>query len=353
MPVAPTAATFTVLPPAAGAAALPAWQTGQRLNAVVLGHGGPQTVSLRIGAFTVEATTATPLAPRTPLQLEVVRGGAQPVLRIVPATSNPTVVPDPDPLSAALRGVLPQQVPLQQAFAALQVVFNAGTAAGLPAPALQLLKQLLDHLPGAGTGFQAGALKQALNDSGILLENKLSRGDGAQLDGDLKANLLRLLATLQKDDQNNGDLRRSVSAALARIELHQLSALAEPSPATAVSAELPLRRADGVDVFQLQIDRESQPRDGQSGPVWTVWLNFELPSLGPVHAKLTFASEQVSSLLWAEQAAAGELITRHLSWLEQALTAAGLTVGQLHCFTGSPPRDPFPKPPSQLVDVRA
>ena len=348
MTVAPVTATFAILPPAAGAAGPPAWQTGQRLNAVVVGQTGPQTVSLRIGAYTVEANTSTTLAPRTPLQLEVMQGGAQPVLRIVQAAAKP------DPLAAALRGVLPQQLPLQQAFAALHSFFNAGSAAGLPVPTLQMLQQLLDHLPGAGTGLQAGTVKQALNDSGIQLENKLSRGGTTQLEGDLKANLLRLLATLQEDDQHNGDLRRSVTAALARIELHQLSTLAESAhDLTTVTAELPLRRPDGVDVFQLQIDKESRPGDGQSGPAWTVWLNFEIASLGPVHAKLTLSNDHLSSLLWAEQPATSALITRHLNWLEQALTAAGLTVDQLHCFTGNPPRGPSPKLPLQLVDTRA
>ncbi|MEK7323205.1 MAG: flagellar hook-length control protein FliK [Pseudomonadota bacterium] len=349
MTVAPTAATFAILPPAGGAAALPAWQPGQRLNAVVVGQSAPQTVSLRIGAYTVEANTSTPLALRTPLQLEVVQGGAQPVLRIV------QTAPGADPLTTALRGVLPQQLPLQQVFTVLHGLFNASGVGGLPAPALHLFKQLLDRLPGADRVFQTGALQQALDDSGILLENKLSRGDRTRLDGDIKANLLRLLATLPEDDQHGGDLRRSVSAALARIELHQLSTLTEPArDITTVTAELPLRRPDGVDVFQLQIDKHSRQGDDASGPAWTVWLNFEIASLGPVHAKLTLTTDhQVSSLLWAEQPAASALITRHLNWLEQALSAAGLTVGQLHCFTGSPPRDPSPKLPSQLVDMRA
>ena len=348
MTVAPTAATLSLLAPSGATPNLPLWQTGQRLDAVVLAQTGAHSVSLRIGAHTLEAHSSTPLAPRTALQLEVVQGGRQAVLRIVPQGQ------DTDPLSAALRAALPRQLPLQEVFASLNTLLNASAAATLPTPALSLLKQLIEQLPGGGARLPADALKQALSDSGLLLENRLSQNTGERLTGDLKANLLRLLAALDQDGQNNAALRRAATAGLARIELHQLNTLAEPAPTTSVSAELPLRHQDGVDVFRLRIEKDAHAADEPARAGWTAWLRFDLPPHGPVHAKISLSGEQVSGTLWAERESGAELIKRNLSWLEQALTAAGLSVGQLQCHSGQPARDPFALASDHpLLDVRA
>ena len=343
MQITSTTGFLSVASPAGTATQLPSWQTGQQLTAVVLAQSGPQSVSLRIGDQTVEAHTTIALPPRTQLQLEVMQGGAQPILRIT------TAPPVDDTLATALRTALPQQAPLQTVFTALHAFAqNPAALANLPTPALALLRQVFAQLPASGEALEGSALQRALRDSGALLERKLA--GGTPLGNDLKANLLRLLSAL---DRNSDDtVTRLVSAAVARIELHQLIALAQPLPEQGLTMELPLRRDDGVDVLQLRVEREAAAgNEGRRD--WTIWMDFDIAPLGPVRAKVSWRDERVSAQLWAERTEGAALIKTHLDELEASLAAAGVHVHQLQCHHGAPPHDPFAKLPSRLVDVTA
>src|SRR3569833_3252650 len=82
MQITSTTGFLSVASPAATATQLLSWQTGQQMTEEVLAQSGQQSVSLRIGDQTVEAHTSIALPPRAQLQLEVMQGGAQPILRI-------------------------------------------------------------------------------------------------------------------------------------------------------------------------------------------------------------------------------------------------------------------------------
>lgn len=326
--------------PAAGATPLPSWQPGQVLTAMVLAQTGPQSVSLRIGNQTVEAHTSIALPARAQLQLEVVQGGAQPVLRIA------TAPPPGETLVAALRTALPQQQPLQAVFDALHVFTQSPASTHLPAPALALLRQLYAQMPGHADLADGEGLRRALQDSGVLLERKLA--EGAAPERDLKANLLRLLSSL--DQQRDETPAKLAAAALARVELHQLTALTQP--AHGLTLELPLRRDDGVEVLKFRVERDATA--GAEEPrAWTIWMDFETASLGPVRAKVSWRGETVSAQIWAQQAEGAALIQTHLPELVSSLTAAGVRVEQLQCHHGAPSHDPFVQAPNGLVDVTA
>lgn len=334
-------ALLSISAPAGAGTAVSSWRTGQQLTAWVLAQTGPQSVSLRVGNQTLEANTSVALPPRTSLQLEVVQGGAQPVLRIV----NPTQ-PAVETLSAALRAAVPQQLPLRDVFATLYTLAAQGSSSRSTKPGLVPLAQWLAQLPAAGSLIDAAGVRRVLRDAGLFLENKLARGAKEELDGDLKGRLLKLLATL---DEQHADARRLTGAALARIELNQLNALAQP----AYAFEIPLRRDDGVDVVQLRIEREDTSADEQETKDWTVWIDFDMEPLGPVQAKLTLREEAVAALLWAERAQGAALINGHLPQLEQAFITAGLRVRQLQCLVGKPADRPFTVFTGRLVDVTA
>lgn len=343
MQITPNTGFISIATPTNGALPLPSWRPGQQLTAVVLAQSGPQSVSLRIGDRIIEAHTTAALPPRSQLQLEVVQGGAQPVLRIT------TTPPVNESVAAALRTVLPQQISLQSVFDVLHAFTQDQLAlANLPAPTIALLRQVYARLPTNGDVSDGNGLQRALRDSGVLLERKLV--DGASLDHDLKANLLRLLATLNA--QSDGTLTKLISAAVARIELHQLSALTQSMPAHGLTLELPLRRDGGVDVVQLRMEREAAAStDAQHD--WTIWLDFNLAPLGPVRAKVSWRNEMVNAQLWAERAESAALIKAHLTKLEASLAAAGVHVKQLQCHHGTPSHNPFMTLPNRLVDVTA
>src|SRR3569623_74660 len=168
MNVTPTPALVSVAT-ASGAAAAPAWQAGDRLTAVVLAQNGPQSLTLRIGGRTVEVNTPLNLAVHSQLQLEVVQ--SQPaLLRIVPPPSGNDV------LANAQRAALSQQAPLREIFA---------TLATLPPPALAALTRLFAELPAAA--LSPAGLRQALRDSGLVLEQKFARAGRTEVGPALKA----------------------------------------------------------------------------------------------------------------------------------------------------------------------
>lgn len=339
MQITPNTGIISPAAPAAGMTPLPSWRPGQVLTAMVLAQTGPQSVSLRIGDRTFEANTSIALPARAQLQLEVVQGGAQPMLRIATASPRREI------LVAALRTALPQQMPLQAVFDALHGFTQPSTApANLRVPALALLRQLYAQMPSRGELADGEGLRRALRDSGVLLERKLA--EGAAPGRDLKAHLLRLLSTL--DPQRDDAPAKLVAAALARVELHQLNTLAQP--AHGLTLELPLRRDDGVDVLQLKVERDASA--GAEEPrAWTIWMDFDTAPLGPVRAKVSWRGEAVSAQIWAHRAEGAALIQTHLAELESSLTAAGVRVEQLQCHHGAPSHDPFAQSPSGLVDV--
>ena len=332
--VGPNLATPTLV--LANASATASWQVGQRLDAVVTARISPDRVTLQIGGALLEARTSLAAAAGQRLHLEIARADNQIILRVIGAP------PKPDPLAAALRAALPQQLPLQSVFSRFGEALTPSTT--LPPAAAVLLKQLLMQLPTRQTIVHADVLKQTLMGSGLFLENKLNRiPPPSSVDKDLKANLLRLLAELNKTQGDDGTgLARQVEAALARIQMHQLAALAEErTPALTWSGELPVRHGDQIDVFQFHIERDKENATTDEQQSWCTWLSFNLKSLGPLYVKITLTNKNMTATLWAELSTTVTLVNQHLDFLHQSLDQADLEVKGLQCLQGRPP---FPRP---------
>ena len=183
------------------------WQTGQLLKAMVINTNSQGGATLEINGQRVQAQpqnqTHMPLKAGQSLQLEVMRIGESPVLKILnPAANQQEVV------SRGVRQSLPQQQPLPQLLNALSQLAQSGkgdTAQQLKA----LSQQLLNQLPQLQQLKNGPAVKQALQDSGNFLEAKLKQmaqqgeagKEGASLNKDLKAGVLRLLQLLRSMPQ--------------------------------------------------------------------------------------------------------------------------------------------------------
>lgn len=324
------------------------WRAGQRLDAVVIDPVTKDRVSLQIGDLVLEARTSLAITVGQRLHLEVIRADNQIVLRITtpPAEANP--------LAAAYRASLPQQLPLQTIFARFSDALSSPS--GISPSAIGLLQQLLRQLPAQQSITRIEVLKQALRDSGLFLEHKLNpSSQTSSLDKDLKANLLRLLEELT---HHSGDaasaLTRATEAALARIQLHQLSALACEQDATmSWTGELPVRNGDAVDVFQFRIEKDTDNAAAEERRSWSIWLSFNLKTLGPLYAKVTLTNENISATLWAELGGTVDIINGHLNVLRQSLNQAELEVKNLQCLQGHPPRPRTEYAPMGLLDLIA
>jgi hypothetical protein len=261
--------------------------------------------------------------------------------------------------------------------------------------------KLLAGLPDIRQMADPKAVAQALNASGLFLEARLLAGTAAQ-GPDLKSDLLRLIAQLPvpmnpaqaantlaqvlpgyirsalgtlgqvgekpqassfplpsrllqslegEDDLEH--LLRLASAAISRLQSHQLSSLeqtgttADGRMQTTWQLEIPMRNHQDIVPLQVKLQREDtrqqtpRERNEPHEPVeklWRVELAFDLNPLGPLQVQAQLLRGSLSSELWAEQPSTASLIESQLGNLRQRLLASGLNVGELNCHLGTPPQ---------------
>jgi len=138
------------------------------------------------------------------------------------------------------------------------------------------------------------------------------------------------------------DLLHQAEAVLARIQLHQLAALPREGERGLLEwlLEVPIRRGEDIDLWSMRVyteQRQPQHETRQQAPNWSIQLAFDLPGLGPMQAQVQLTGEQVSTRFWVEQQDTLPLLREHMHELHQALSEAGLDVGQLECQPGPRP----------------
>lgn len=138
------------------------------------------------------------------------------------------------------------------------------------------------------------------------------------------------------------NLLQQTEAALARIQLHQLAALPREGERGLLEwlLEVPIRRGEDIDLWSMRVfseHRQQQHETPQQAPNWSVQLAFDLPGLGPMQAQVQLAGEQVSTRFWTEHQDTLPLLRGHMHELRQALSEAGLDVGELECQPGPRP----------------
>lgn len=141
-------------------------------------------------------------------------------------------------------------------------------------------------------------------------------------------------------------LLRQTEGGLARILTQQLHALNHDPQRPTWLLELPVRHDDGVDMFDLRIQRDAEEKRAGPAPAqhtWTVMLAFELEGLGPIRAQISLLQDQISSFWWAEQPDTVALFHQHIDQLYHRITAAGLKVNKLNCQCGIPQLPPMPR----------
>lgn len=309
-------------------------------------------------------------------------------------------------LSRQLAGQQSRQGSLEGLFNALQ---GTGRGQALSPELRQAVDKLLTALPDARQLGDAKGVAQAIQQSGVFLEAQLLRG-AEGLPQDIKGNLLRLIAQLLpvqngtatsvlanlpgnalagannlaqslpafvrnalgilgqtggrtpppvsfplpsrlthqlEEDGDLESLLKLAAAAVARLQTHQLSSLAQNEvlpDGTLLNTwqmEIPMRQQHQLVPLQVRIqqeERQSGEREQARDTLWRVELAFDLDPLGPLQAQATLSQGSIASQLWAERSSTASLIDRELGHLRQRLNDAGLTVGELSCSQGKPPQ---------------
>ncbi len=388
------------------AAQTSAWQVGQLLAATVVEALGAGQLSLRINGQLLTAQTQLALKPGATLTLQVMSSGEQPTLAVV---ESPV---EPDTQLQAWRVALPLQEPLPPLLNT--VVALASAPEGSPTTPGQAIASIAGQILGSLSDIQAvvhpSGLKAAIVNSGLFLETRLSAAadEGRDAAGiavtDFKAGLLRLASALRaaatapalvETDPGGGTvptgrsaavpaqsstpaaaltqgsasalpglqhpidasaqaLIRQTGAALARLQLNQLSSLPAEHGGTSIWAlDLPVHCQDHIDVLRLRVEADER-RGGPEGPrSWSVVLDLEPSNLGPVHARLTLNGVQVSTTVWAERPDTAALFANHLDELRVSMAHAGLAVATIGCYCGKAPAPGHSRMPDNLLDTRA
>ncbi|MDX1251037.1 MAG: flagellar hook-length control protein FliK [Gammaproteobacteria bacterium] len=377
---------------------LDAWRAGQILTAIVVATQ-PQdnNVTLRINNAVIQARSQLSLTPGQQLNVQVTVSGSQTVLKIVDDTPQSVA-----PLTQALRENLPRQNAFPPLLANLAWLASPAGKNALSQNIAQLAAQVFNSLPRPDDIATADGLKNALYNSGTFLESKLAAPATAQdktlLSVDFKAGLLRLVDKLQTEaggqsqhvgsgaqtsasappplrgaplqaqaamppslaeetstGRMSAELTHQAEGALARLQLNQLAALPTTGQTTPLwTLELPVRRDEHTEILHLRIERDqsSHTSSATSKDTWTVTLAMDTGNLGPLHARITLADQQVSAALWAEKDSTATLLDQHINELRQDLDHAGLKTGAIRCQQGAAPQTTMARQ-TTLVDLKA
>lgn len=317
------------------------------------------------------------------------------------------------------RALLGQQLVAQHARqGSLTTLFSAlQNTSGLPPEIRESIGHVLGLPPPMDALGDAECLKRALNDCGIFLETRLHSGLAAAPANDLKAELLRLIARLlpsvpgatpqsaaqsgaiagqalpnlarqmlgslgyhpeqqalafplparwnsgQEEPTDLENLLKLATAAIARLQTHQLSGLTQTQTTqdglqvTTWQLELPMRDGHNITPLQARIQREDpgeqRPERDKGETLWRIELAFDVPPLGPLQVQAQLLAGSLSGQLWAERRETARLIEDELGSLRERLQTAGLTVGELQCRHGMPPQGPRTRLAQRFVDERA
>jgi hypothetical protein len=359
---------------------------GSRLALQVVRAGAQPTLALLSAA---SGTAHTPIASQASLTTSS-----------APATPAPAAPPLLSP--AWLASLLPaqgSQAPLLSALSWL--VAQPERLQSLPQPVRAALEQVTAQIPGVEQATRAEGLKQAVARSGLFHEASLAIQATATVGAstvpapNLKSVLLSLAARLRAHaaipratpavarpmdippprpgagptpqartesgltgltrDALLEVLRTRTESALARLALHQWSALENPDTGLPRwLLELPLRSQQGVDLVHLLLEREAKRDEPDEGPTWRAELALDLPGLGPVHVHVAVTGEHVQTRFWAEDPDTVRRIRTALPVLRDKLEERALRVRDLGCHEGHPPpRNARAPSRTPLLDDRA
>ncbi len=341
---------------------------GQILQGTALSENVGGKLSLQIGVTRLIAQTQVSIRPGQALTLQVVKADAMPELRLLTLPSLNELK------AAALKTLLPRQQPLPQVFKALVQVMQTPPAkadTSIPPAVRAEVSAILNQTPRVSDPQFLQNIKAALSNSGLVTETKLLSQLTAS-PADMKLNLMRLYETVRQllpeplsqlllssgkpipQIQQPGTnavadnsvklligLLKSLDGGIARIQTHQLNSLPQEDPLRQIwQFELPIRNGDNIDLFHFRIGRDSSAKNEVEEHPWTLTLQMNLSTLGPMRVQIRLVGESVSTIIWSESSATDTLVKGHIEHLRKGYEKAGLEVTRLESFVGVIETDP-------------
>lgn len=340
---------------------------GQILQGTALSENVGGKLSLQIGVTRLIAQTQVSIRPGQALTLQVVKTDAMPELRVLTLPSLNELK------AAALKTLLPRQQPLPQVFKALTQIIQTPAKADVTIPPAVRAEAsaILNQTARTSDPAFRESIKAALSNSGLVTETKLLRQLVAN-PADMKLNLMRLYETVRQllpeplsqlllssgkpvpQIQQSGTnavadnsvklligLLKSLDGGIARIQTHQLNSLPQEDPLRQIwQFELPIRNGDEIDLFHFRIGREAHAKAETDEYPWTLTLQMNLSTLGPMRVQIRLTGESVSTIIWSERPATDTLVKQHIDRLRLGYEKAGLEITRLDSFVGVIETDP-------------
>ncbi|MFT7130691.1 MAG: hypothetical protein ACI89U_002818 [Gammaproteobacteria bacterium] len=159
-------------------------------------------------------------------------------------------------------------------------------------------------------------------------------------------------------------LSRQLLASIARIQLNQLESLSprkinsteNQGPVNSWFLEIPIINGRHIDNVEMRIDQEEHNKNEEkeekdTQTMWTVMLSFDLHALGKMNVQLKVLNKSVSATIWSQLENTHKEAKQHIEFLYKGLEKVGVTVNQIDCKLGTPPKNPATLY-RQLVDIR-
>lgn len=371
---------------------LPLQQTmrlGQQLNAKVVNASNSGLSTLEISGKQFTSTMPLPLSAGQKLGFELVEF-SKPIKFSVEKTSTAI-----NPKHELLRTLLPQQASLATLLTNLQLISQTSIIENnivsklsalnptLSQQLFNLARKIFQQSKSSTALTDKNQLKTAILQSGIGLEKLLANlsfntSTESLLAGDLKANLLRLVAILQSALPDNSRSNRRVinkdllpplpngmpqaqpvgnplsltqiqsvdellnlllnqaRGALARIQLHQLaSEISDNESTRCCFTEIPITHNNRTDTLHIKFERHLDKKKSKQDS-WVVMLAIDLETIGPMHVKLTLNNNQIGTTIWTERQDTKELVEQFLPTLKQNFQNKGISFRYIGCRLGAP-----------------
>jgi hypothetical protein len=320
------------------------------------------------------------------------------------ATRSTPTLPDPT-IAATLSSAVAQAAGGQDGLAPLYAdLARAAQAPSLPPEVRAKIIEVLQAQPPLTPESTGTDLKAATQGSGLFLEASLlaalrGAAPAAVMSGDVKAQLLQLVALLSLNASDGGApparperrpgsrppppvrggalrgerpspssieaksdkatlLERLLGdsrAALSRISLSQFASTPRAGETATWRFEAPVATPTGQGFAEFEIHRDGQHDDagggGGSAPNWRVRFALDIAPTGPLGAEISVHADTLKATLWVADAAARAAMTPHLTALETALRAEGWPNASVR-LAASPEETPPPRS-GVLVDRTA
>jgi flagellar hook-length control protein FliK len=280
------------------------------------------------------------------IQLQVLKTNPEPAFKI-------TTIDNQENMSQALRRLMPMQefapVLINQL---MQDLPKISASEQLPETLKRLAKLIIQNLPGKEQLKSSSELQQAVKNSGLFLEAKMTSSQDLSADqfrGDFKADLFKLLASLKQPATGKGeklpdidlalmkDLQQKTEGSLAKLILDQLvSTPKEDSPKQIWSLEIPFIDKGKSESIKLEIEKENHNQQQAENPNWSVTIHIAPPNLGAIHCKLAYYNNALQTHFWSEQATTVSLIKKNLAFLKNQMQEAGIDPGKIDVHEGLP-----------------